>query len=64
MQAAREIKSEKFQMLLEKSTVDAVDEWGFANRVRTRAEAIRRLVWLGIEKSKADSDTSAIVPTE
>lgn len=44
----KELKTEKFQMLMDKSTLTAVDDWGFANRVRTRAEAIRKLIRMGL----------------
>lgn len=55
----RELKTEKFQMLMDKSTMNAVDDWGFANRIRTRAETIRTLIHKGIaasaqEKEKGD----------
>lgn len=51
----RERKTEKFQMLMDKTTLGAVDDWGFAHRVRTRAEAIRRLIRLGISASQAET---------
>lgn len=40
---ANEPKTVKFQMMLSKSEARAIDDWGFANRIRSRAEAIRRL---------------------
>lgn len=47
-----ELKSERFQMCLEKSTVEAIDEWSFKNRIRTRAEAIRMLVRKGLDEKE------------
>jgi hypothetical protein len=55
MDAAKELKTEKFQMLMEISTVDAVDEWGFSNRLRSRAEAIRQLVHKGLTAAEAET---------
>ncbi len=48
------IKSERFQMLMDKPTLAAVDDWGFANRIRTRAEAIRQLIQAGLKASDAE----------
>jgi len=47
----KEIKTERFQMLMDKSTLSAVGDWSFANRVRTRAEAIRELIRIGLAES-------------
>ncbi len=61
MDSDAEAKTEKFQMMWGKSTLEAVDEYGFANRIRTRAEAIRRLVRIGlanVETKKADATAS------
>lgn len=52
---AAEAKSEKFQVMFEPSTLKLIDDWGFANRIRTRAEAIRQLIHKGLE----DSDKNA-----
>jgi metal-responsive CopG/Arc/MetJ family transcriptional regulator len=47
-----ELKTERFVFMLEKSTLEAIDEWSFEKRVRTRAEVIRQLIQLGLEASK------------
>lgn len=47
----------KFQMMLEKALSERIDDWRFANRVGTRASAIRQLVEKGLEAS-ASSPTS------
>ena len=44
-----EKKTERIQVVMAPSDVEAVDDWSFANRVRSRSDAIRRLVHLGIE---------------
>lgn len=41
---ADELKTIKFQMMLSPSEAEAIDDWAFANRIKSRAEAIRRLV--------------------
>lgn len=46
---ADELKTIKFQMMLSPSEAEAIDDWGFKRRIRSRAEAIRRLVQIGME---------------
>jgi len=48
-----EKKTLKFQMMMSPADARLLDDWMFANRLRSRAEAIRRLVRLGIEADKA-----------
>lgn len=43
-----ENKTERVQLLMTPSEVKAIDDWGFENRIRTRAEAIRRLCRMGL----------------
>lgn len=43
-----ELKSERVQLLMTPSEVKAIDDWGFENRIRTRAEAIRRLCQIAL----------------
>lgn len=43
-----ELKTIKFQLMLSPSEAAAIDDWGFENRIRTRAEAMRRLCQLGL----------------
>jgi hypothetical protein len=43
-----ELKTIKFQLMLAQSEADAIDDWSFKNRIRTRAEAIRRLCQIGL----------------
>lgn len=44
---ADEKKTIKFQMMMSPAEAEAIDDWGFSKRIRSRAEAIRRLVQLG-----------------
>jgi len=43
-----ENKTQHLHILMAPSEVEAIDEWGFKNRIRTRAEAIRRLCQMGM----------------
>jgi len=43
-----ENKTERIQLLMTPGEVKAIDDWGFKNRIRTRAEAIRRLCRIGM----------------
>ena len=43
-----ELKSERIQLFMTPSEVEAIDDWGFSNRIRGRSEAIRRLIEIGL----------------
>ena len=47
-----EIKSERITILLSPSEAKEIDDWSFAQRIRSRGEAIRRLIKLGLEAAK------------
>lgn len=51
-----ELKSERVTTMMTPSEVEAIDDWSFENRIRGRAEAIRRLIEAGIEASKNQND--------
>ncbi|TBN16946.1 hypothetical protein EYC79_03805 [Agrobacterium cavarae] len=55
-----ELKTIKFQLMLAQSEADAIDDWSFKSRIRTRAEAIRRLCQIGLA---AADDTSSLQKT-
>lgn len=42
-------------MMMEPTMVEKIDNWSFAKRIRTRAEAIRQLVQVGMEASKEET---------
>jgi hypothetical protein len=46
-----EKKTLKFQMMMSPEEARILDEWMFANRIRSRAEAIRRLCKIGLAGS-------------
>lgn len=51
------VKTERFQLMLEPETMKAVDDWRFANRVPSRAEAMRKLISLGMEQDQSHHKT-------
>jgi hypothetical protein len=54
-----ENKTERVHLLMSPSEVKAIDDWGFANRIRTRAEAVRRLCHIGLA---LDEQSAALRP--
>lgn len=58
-----ELKTIKFQLMLSPSEAQAIDDWGFSNRIRTRAEAIRRLCQIGIFASRYIEKVSEVRPS-
>lgn len=51
-----ELKSERVQLLMAPSELKAIDDWSFENRIRSRGEAIRRLIEYGLEAKKVQSE--------
>lgn len=51
-----ELKTIKFQMMLSPAEADALDDWGFANRIKSRAEVIRRLCRVGLDALEQPSE--------
>lgn len=49
------MKTERVAFMLEKSALEAIDEWSFKKRIRTRAEVIRQLIQLGLEASQGET---------
>jgi hypothetical protein len=54
-----ENKTERVHLLMSPSEVKAIDDWGFSNRIRTRAEAVRRLCHIGLA---LDKQSTALMP--
>jgi len=44
-----ELKTERVTIMMPPSEMKAVDDWSFEMRIRSRGEAIRRLIRLGME---------------
>lgn len=47
-----EPKNVRLPVMVTQSEADAIDEWRYVNRVPTRAEAIRRLIEIGLKAEK------------
>lgn len=57
-EAPPEKKTLKFQMMMSPREAEELDDWMFKNRVRSRAEAIRRLWQIGLEASHKEKEDS------
>lgn len=53
-----ELKTERITTMMSSAEVKAIDDWAFANRIRSRGEAIRRLVDLGLKAAGASKPPS------
>lgn len=51
-----EMKTERITTMMTPSEVQVIDDWAFANRIRSRGEAIRRLIEAGLSKTAAPPD--------
>lgn len=45
----------RLPVMVSRSAVQAIDGWRYANQVPTRAEAIRRLIEMGLEAAASKS---------
>jgi hypothetical protein len=52
MADSTEPKDQRIPVMMTRSEVKAVDDWSFARRIRSRSEAIRQLVALGLKAEK------------
>ena len=46
---ADELKSERVQIVMSPSELKELDDWSWEQRIRSRSEAIRRLIKLGLQ---------------
>lgn len=44
-----EQKTERFNMFMSPSEMQAIDEWAWENRIRSKSEAVRRLIQIGMQ---------------
>lgn len=45
-------KTERVNFFISKAELEAIDEWGWGNHIRSRSEVIRRLCQLGMETGR------------
>ncbi len=55
---ADELKDQRVVTMMSPSEIEAIDEWMFKNRIKSRGEAIRRLCYLGMN---AEDDIMALL---
>jgi len=51
-----ENKTERLHMLISPSELKAIDDWGYKNRIRTKAESVRRLCQIGLAYDRDGTD--------
>ena len=51
-----EQKTERFNLFMSPSEMKAIDEWAWENRVRSKSEAVRRLLQIGIQSDQRIAD--------
>lgn len=56
-----EPKSERFNMFVSKSELDAIDEWAWKHRIRSKSEAVRRLCQIGMTVGPMVTEAAAEV---
>lgn len=56
-----EPKSERFNMFISKSEMEAIDDWSWRKRIRSKSEAVRRLVQIGLAVEKNLIESSALL---
>ena len=49
--------TERFQLMLSKSEISAIDRWRYAQHIPSRADAIRRLVAKGLGAGSVEKRT-------
>lgn len=49
-----ELKTERVTIMMAPSELRVVDDWSFKARIRSRGEAIRQLIQLGLEAAESD----------
>lgn len=61
-----EQKTVRFNMFMSPSEMEAIDEWAWKHRIRSKSEAVRRLIQLGLFASDELSHTreKIIAPKE
>jgi hypothetical protein len=52
-----ELKDQRVHLLMTASELKAIDDWSFAERIRSRGEAIRQLIALGLKTSAKKNES-------
>lgn len=59
---AEELRTERVTTMMAPSEVKAIDDWSFQQRIRSRGEAIRRLIELGLAAAQQPQAGEPPVP--
>jgi hypothetical protein len=51
-----DLMDQRVVVMMSKAELEMIDDWSFANRIRSRGEAIRRLVTAGMVKNLKDME--------
>lgn len=54
------LRTERVQLLMEPGLIEAVEDFQFAQRIKTRAEAIRQLLWKGVAEQQESKKAEAL----
>lgn len=49
---SEQLKTQRVTIMMSPAELNEIDEWSFQQRIRSRGEAIRRLIELGLETAK------------
>lgn len=55
-------RDNRFHFVLSDAEIEAIEEWRWANRCGTRAEAVRRLVQIGLANAPVPADAAKVRP--
>ena len=61
---ADEQKTERFNMFMSPSEMKAIDDWAWKKRIRSKSEAVRRLVQIGIRVADPDFNKRVFLPRD
>jgi metal-responsive CopG/Arc/MetJ family transcriptional regulator len=53
-------KTERLPFMCEKNLLDEIDNYSYSNRIRTRAEAIRRLIKVGLQAAAPETQKGEV----
>ena len=52
MSMSEQLKTQRVTIMMSPTELSEIDEWSFDQRIRSRGEAIRQLIELGLEAAK------------
>ena len=61
---AEELRTERVTTMMTPSEVKAIDDWSFGQRIRSRGEAIRRLIDIGLASQREWESVAKLTEAE